>query len=264
MSNNFDLIIFDLDGTLIDSIEDIAVSYRQACNTFGYVEPPTSEVTLWVGQGHAVAIQNMYKFQKRQLEAGVELPALVNHPELVTVEQKFAFIYSQLEQFTALHSQLYKDISNTYTVVYPGVHKGLSLLKQQDVKLAVLTNKPKYLCGNVLAELGLAEYFDGVFADGDLQNNKPHPEGILKFMEQFKVSDPTLVLMVGDSKNDINAGKAANVITLGLSYGYNYGQPIAECNPDFVADNFSAVVALNKGITLNSSEYKQLVKDLEH
>lgn len=59
--NKYDLIVFDLDGTLLDTIEDIATSYRIACEEYGYPLPPTKEVTLWIGQGHDVAIENCYQ-----------------------------------------------------------------------------------------------------------------------------------------------------------------------------------------------------------
>lgn len=120
----------------------------------------------------------------------------------------------------------------------------------------------KTLATTVLADIKIAEFFDAVIGDGDLQNNKPDPEGILVLMQGFNLHDKSRVLMVGDSKNDINAGLAAGVEVLGLTYGYNYGEPIALSNPTYVADEFAMVVALNEGKPTSGPEFQELVKEL--
>lgn len=268
----FDLCIFDLDGTLLDSIEDIAHSYRLCCQEFGYPEPPTLEVTSWVGQGHEVAVNECYAWLLRTLkDQGVDAFPKFNK---FTAEEKaqakkyaegfFAvFVQPERDAFRDRHKVLYIEVGNTFMKVYPGVANSLAALKAQGVKLAVLTNKMRSLAPKVLKDAKLWDYFDAVYCDGDLENNKPHPEGILKHAANFGVALEK-TLMVGDSNNDIRAGLAAPCPTLGLTYGYNYGVPIANANPTYVSDHFGAVVLLAQGVTdLTTPEAKEAMLALE-
>lgn len=264
--NKFDLIVFDLDGTLLSSIEDIAHAYRLACRDFGFIEPPTLEVTRWVGQGHLVAVNNCFAWLKREL-----LSQYDNFPVLagvtVTADNQDEVYNTKIlalkDDFLALHKKLYISVGNTHSTLFPGVIPSLARLQQAGVKLAVLTNKMKALTPIVLEDLDIAKYFDQVYSDGDLQNNKPHPEGILRLMQEFNLTDKDRVLMVGDSENDINAGKAAGVKTLGLTYGYNYDIPISASRPSYICDHFCGCVALNEGIFFDSKAFTHLIATLE-
>ncbi|RIY31724.1 hypothetical protein CJP74_06535 [Psittacicella melopsittaci] len=266
-SYNYDLIVFDLDGTLLNTIEDIAHSYRLACKEFGFPEPPTLEVTNWVGQGHDAAVNECFAWLKRELLKDKNLfPVFAQQEQLLQLPTDDLYnehVLPLKEQFKTRHQQLYIEVGNLHARLFPGVDKALHRLKATGVKLAVLTNKMKALTPKVLTGIGLYDLFDGVFSDGDLQHNKPHPEGILRHMENFGVTDKQRVLMVGDSENDINAGLAAHVQVLGLTYGYNYGKPIALANPTYVSDHFSAVVALHEGIPLQGEDFQHLVAELE-
>ncbi|RIY37845.1 HAD-IA family hydrolase [Psittacicella gerlachiana] len=264
---NYDLIVFDLDGTLLNTIEDIAHSYRLACKEFGFPEPPTLEVTNWVGQGHDAAVIECFAWLKREiLQDKNKFPGLAQDPQLLSLPTDDLYnehVLPLKDKFKARHQQLYIEVGNLHAKLFPGVDKGLRYLKDTGVKLAVLTNKMKALTPKVLQDIGIYDLFDGVFSDGDLQHNKPHPEGILKHMENFGVTDKERVLMVGDSENDIKAGLAAQVQVLGLTYGYNYGKPIALSNPTYVSDHFTAVVALYLGVPLQGEEFTQLVEKFE-
>ncbi|MFC6275942.1 HAD-IA family hydrolase [Psittacicella hinzii] len=262
----YDLMVFDLDGTLLATIEDIAHTYRLACKDFGFPLPPTKEVTNWIGKGHEAAITECYAWLRRELlQDKANFPCLADKPELAQADVDT--IHEQLlktrPEFTKVHTGYYDLYGNTNISLFPGVRKSLERLKAQGVKLAVLTNKPKFLTPAALERVGIYELFDAVYADGDLQNNKPHPEGILRHMENFGVIDKQRVLMVGDSENDIKAGLAAQVQVLGLTYGYNYGKDIALSNPTYVSDHFAAVVALNEDLPLVGQEFTDLVIALE-
>ncbi|RIY32934.1 hypothetical protein CKF54_03800 [Psittacicella hinzii] len=264
---NYDLIVFDLDGTLLNTIEDIAHSYRLACKEFGFPEPPTLEVTNWVGQGHDAAVTECFAWLRREILKDKRLFArFAGKDELLSLPTEQLYDTEVLplkDEFKARHQQLYIEVGNTHAKLFPGVEKALHHLKATGVKLAVLTNKMKALTPKVLAGVGLLELFDGVFSEGDLAHNKPDPEGILKHMENFGLTDRSRVLMVGDSENDIKAGLAAKVDVLGLTYGYNYGKPIDLSNPTYVSDHFSAVVALHEGVPLQGQEFAQLVEKFE-
>lgn len=263
-NNKYDLVIFDLDGTLINSIEEIANSYRLACLEFGFPLPPTLEVTSWIGKGHAAAVAECFNWLERELQKDPKAFVCLEGKEFTTPSEVFGKEIKPLQpSFAQRHSVLYIEVGNSLSRLYPGVREVLIRLKVSGIKLAVLTNKMRALTPKVLKGMYIAEFFDGVFSDGDLQNNKPHPEGILKHMENFGVSDKRRVLMVGDSENDVNAGLAAGVDVLGLTYGYNYGKPIADSHPTYVSDHFSAVVALNESIALDSPQFKALVTELE-
>lgn len=265
-TNRFDLIVFDLDGTLSNTIGDIAQSYRNCCAEYGYPAPPDLEVTLWVGKGHEVAVNECYNWLRREFLANPQ-----SFPKYATQDNFGDDLTAYFDQnvqverdaFCKRHEELYLVVGHSRTKLYPGVRQALTRLKASGVKLCVLTNKMKKLTPKVLNFLQLEDYFEHVFSDGDLTNNKPHPEGILRLMEMFNVSDKQKVLMVGDSDNDVRAGLAAQVVTLGLTYGYNYGKCISLSNPTYYSDHFSAVVALNEGVALEDEAFEQLVATLE-
>lgn len=264
-TNHLDLAIFDLDGTLSNTIGDIAESYRLCCTEFGFPLPPDIEVTHWVGQGHIVAVQECFNWLKCELvKDSSQFRCLAGKELSSDLDAVFAqYIEVEHSKFLKRHTELYTTIDNKYTTIFPGVVASLTELKARGVKLAVLTNKMVALTPKVLKFLQIDHFFDKTFSDGELQNNKPHPEGIFKLMEHFGVTDKSRVLMVGDSNNDVNAGLAAGVQVLGLTYGYNYGIPIVQANPTYVSGHFCACVAINAGIPLEGTEFDALVSRLE-
>lgn len=215
------LLIFDFDGTLIDSVPDLADATNAMLTTLGKESYSLDSIRNWVGNGSRMLVE-------RALVGKIE----VIEGELTKAETDYA------EQ---VFFEAYKNINSSKTVAYPDVDKGLKKLQAADYKLALVTNKPIRFVPKILQSFGWQNLFSEVLGGDSLPVKKPDPAPLLHVCKALNVS-PEQAVMIGDSKNDILAGQNANMDTLGLSYGYNYGQDIRELNPTEVFDDFATLV----------------------
>lgn len=216
-----ELLIFDFDGTLIDSVPDLAQATNDMLTTLGKNPYPIDTIRNWVGNGSRMLVER----------------ALVGSVEVTE---------GQLTQDEADHAEkvffdAYAKISGKNTVAYPNVDEGLKKLKQAGFTLALVTNKPMQFVPKILESFGWSELFTEVLGGDSLPVKKPDPEPLRHVCRTLQIA-PEHAVMIGDSKNDILAGQNANIDTLGLSYGYNYGQDIRELNPTQAFDDFQSLV----------------------
>ena len=215
------LLIFDFDGTLIDSVPDLADATNAMLTTLGKETYPISTIRNWVGNGSRMLVE-------RALVGKIEvLEGELTKAEADHAEQVFFAIYN--------------NISGSKTVAYPDVDSGLKKLKSAGFTLALVTNKPIRFVPKILQSFGWQDLFSEVLGGDSLAQKKPDPTPLLHVCEALNVAS-TQAVMIGDSRNDILAGQNANMDTLGLSYGYNYGQDIRELNPTAAFDDFAALV----------------------
>lgn len=220
MGKSFDsiqYIAFDLDGTLVDSAPDLAEAVRATLEELGLESVTDDEVRGWIGNGAEIML-------KRALSKDV-----VIDPNLDEVLYEIA---------RTRFDDHYARNGNTKTSVYPKVKETLQALQQAGFKMGVVTNKPIAFVPAILKDLGLDTYFSDLIGGDSLATNKPAPEGLLSLKDKYQLAHDE-ILMVGDSKNDILAAQNANISSVGLTYGYNYGEPIADSNPSCVLDDFS-------------------------
>jgi len=220
----YKLICFDLDGTLVDSVPDLAAGVNSMLTQLS--RPDFSEDTVlgWVGNGVPILVQ-------RALSGSVDISSELTDAELNRGVELFLAHYSV---------NLFTD-----SKLYPNVIETLTALKLGGYKLAIITNKPIAQTKPVLALAGISDFFDIVLGGDSLAEKKPHPLPLQHCQQQFNLSSDE-VLMVGDSKNDIIAAKAANFDSFGLTYGYNYGIPISDSAPNFVADDIGDLLTVLK------------------
>ena len=207
------LVMFDLDGTLVDSVPDLAAAVDKTLILLGRPAAGVEQVRDWVGNGARVLV-------RRALAGGLR------HED---VDGLLA------EQALELFMQAYAE-SHVLTTVYPGVRESLDWLRGQGVELAVVTNKPERFVAPLLDEKGLGGYFRWIIGGDTLPQQKPDPAA-LRYVLQLARVEAGEALFVGDSRNDVLAAKAAGVPCVAVSYGYNHGRPIAEENPAWVLDN---------------------------
>jgi phosphoglycolate phosphatase len=207
------LIMFDLDGTLVDSAPDLAAAVNQALAEMGREAVTLDDVRLWVGNGARVLV-------RRALARGLAHEAVSE---------------ADTERALALFMTAYAD-GHALTVVYPGVHNTLKWLYKHKVPMAMITNKPERFVAPLLDELGLGRYFKWIIGGDTLAQQKPDPSALFFVMKMAGVR-PQQSLFVGDSRSDVQAAKAAGVPCVALSYGYNHGRPIAEESPALVIGN---------------------------
>ena len=208
------LVIFDLDGTLIDSAPDLAAAINRMYAKLSLPDMPIETIKSWVGNGSL-------KLVERALAAhGIEANKIDEAHEIFLGE--------------------YAACSTDATVAYDGVSLGIERLQAAGFQLAICTNKPARYLPEILAHFGWQTAFDVVLGGDALALKKPDPAPLLHICEQLGVA-PEAAIMVGDSKNDILAGQAAGMMTLALRYGYNYGEPIDQMRPDAAFDDFDAL-----------------------
>ncbi len=207
------LVMFDLDGTLLDSVPDLAAAVNVMLQQLGRAAVSLEQVSSWVGNGAMVLVQR----------------ALAGDIDYSDISEQ------QAQPALELFLQAYAS-EDSRSQLYPGVLPALQQLKTAGCRLAIITNKPVQFLPALLRQFALDKYFDWVVGGDSLPQKKPHPAGLLWVMQQAAVSAEQS-LFVGDSKNDIQAARAAGVPCIAMSYGYNHGRPIAEHKPDLVLDD---------------------------
>ena len=210
------LLIFDLDGTLIDSKLDLALSVNHMCTTMGRTALDHDRIFSLVGQGAPVLV-------RRALG------------EPVTDEE--------VQQGVQIFLQYYWEHMLDNTATYPGVAEALQALS--GYSLAVLTNKPVNFSRAILRGLGLASHFVEVYGGNSFAQKKPHPVGVFKLLEQTGTGLRES-MMVGDSDTDVLTGRNAGIWTCGVKYGF--GSPTLEAAPpDFLLENLMDLATLLNG-----------------
>ena len=207
------LFIFDLDGTLIDSLDDLTDATNHMLGLFHRKALTPPEVRMLVGQG------------ARNLVERAMPGALADE-----VEEGLAVFLAYNEAHIA-----------DRTRPYPRVEETLARLRDGGSAMAVVSNKNVALCRKILAILDIDTYFAEVLGADSLPFRKPSPEPVLRLLRDFGVSAGEAA-MVGDSINDIAAGKGAGVVTVGCTYGYGDITELAEA--DCRIDSFAELVAL--------------------
>jgi phosphoglycolate phosphatase len=214
-------ILFDLDGTLIDSAPDLALAVNHMLTSLGREVISTDIIRSWVGNGASVLVQ-------RGLSGQTEIDKDLD-PEL-------------LDKALTIFLDFYANNLCVDTVTYPHVRSSLKILKAKGYRLAIVTNKPYDFIQPILDGLELNGLFELLVGGDTLEKRKPDPLPLHYTCEKLGLTVEQCV-MVGDSKNDILAANAANMQSIGLSYGYNYGEDINEHNPDLSVDDFADIIA---------------------
>lgn len=197
-------IIFDLDGTLVDSARDLLDAMNTLLAEEGLRQIGLDEVKSMIGDG-------VPKLVERALIAtGGDL---TRHRELV-----LRFL------------DIYKDNAARHTEAYPGVRETLEILRRRGLLLGVVTNKPYAATVSILEALGLNGFFGAVIGGDTLPERKPHPAPILKALERLGVA-PEAALMVGDNYHDVQAARAAGTKAFAVTYGYSH-KPHGELGAD--------------------------------
>jgi phosphoglycolate phosphatase len=209
-----DLLIFDLDGTLIDSKEDLVNSVN-AMLAWKHREPlPHEVVASYIGNGAPMLVKRA-------------LPDLNEDDHLAALQ--FFLDY-------------YREHMLDATVLYPGVREALDRLHRERVPLAILTNKPVRFSVQLIAGLGLAGHFFQIYGGNSFEEKKPHPIGIERLLEESG-ADRSRTVMVGDSAVDILTARAASVKACGVSWGFQ-PETFATAPPDFIIDDLRVLAEM--------------------
>ena len=204
-------MVFDLDGTLIDSLGDIAAATNRLLAEQGRAELTRAQVETLVGEGVNVLVIGAWDL------TGPALP----EAEVTTAIDRFL--------------ELYLDQAALRTIVFAGVPETLRALRVQGWKLGICTNKPDQITDRVLADLQLDQLVD-VVVGGDFPRRKPDGEHILETLRRLD-ADPAKSVFVGDSKTDVAAARNAGIPVICVGFGYSHG-PVEQLGADCILADY--------------------------
>ena len=210
------VVLFDLDGTLVDSASDIAAAVNRLLAELGHAQVDAATVRSWIGDGARQLITSALRHAGDLQDIDAVMPRFMRH---------------------------YADCLLLDPQLYPGVVSTLQALRARDVRLAVCTNKPAQFVPPLLEALAIDCFFDAVLGAGDLPERKPHPRPLLHLAEGFGV-DIAQCLMVGDSAADAGAAIAAGAPLVLVGYGYRRDFDLHGCGALAVIDRFDQLLDL--------------------
>jgi phosphoglycolate phosphatase len=219
---NYDLIMFDLDGTLVETAPEIFDAVNDTLRHFALPEVTQQQVNDWIGHGTRELLIQALAFSGK-------VPVTT-----VRTSDSLAMSVSRFDQH-------YQQRCGTRSQLYPQVLETLTALRGQGVKLAVVTNKEGRYTDTVLNAHNLTPLLDAVVSGDSFPAKKPDPTGVQSCLNQFGVSHER-ALFVGDSSIDVATARNAGVRVWMLPYGYNMGQPIEACAPDRIIADCSALL----------------------
>jgi len=208
-------VLFDLDGTLIDSVPDLAYCVDEMMKQLGMPVRGEAAVRDWVGNG-------VQRLTERALIGAVE-----GMPDQELMDKAYPIFL-----------ELYTHNNAVRSCVYDGVVEGIEWMLKQGYRIACVTNKAEAFTIPLLKDKGLHDYFEFIVSGDTCAEKKPHPMPLLHAAKLMGV-EPENALMVGDSRSDVKAARAAGFHIFCMTYGYNHGEDIRDYNPDVILDSFA-------------------------
>lgn len=215
-------VLFDLDGTLLDTVADIALALNRTMLDHGLKPLADNDVRRMIGRGSPVLIERAIATQDADVDTATRAAML----------DRFFHHYGELEKSNEDRAQ-----------PYPGAVESLQALHGSGLRTAVVTNKQHRFAGSLLKRLGFAELIDIVVGGDTCVRRKPDPEPLLFACQSLRVSAAES-LMVGDSINDVQAARSAGIPVVCVSYGYNEGRDASTLECDSLLDSLAELPAL--------------------
>ncbi len=235
-------VLFDCDGVVIDSGNDIADAVNAAMEHFGYKTVPVEKLISFVGDGVRNLVVRALAWSKK----------LASPDELEISE-------TELSGFMAWYVNYYNEHAVVKTTLYPGFEDAIKALHENGIRMGIVTNKPTNILMSILNHFGIAEYFDAPVGSDDVKKLKPDPEGLVTALERINAKitsmglapvTPGETVMAGDSATDIMAGKAFGAFTCGIKHGIGNTEKMLSAGPDITAgiaaEACNAIILANK------------------
>jgi len=220
-------IVWDLDGTLVDSAPDLASALNTVLDMRGFFTLSINEVRAMIGNGVPKLVERGFN------AVGVRLDT------------------DQLDELVAIFAKQYAACATERTRPYPHIVETLEEIHAMNIPMGVCTNKPEAFTRQILEGLGLAEYFSSVVGGDSTSTRKPDPQPVLACLRGL-VSEPASSLMIGDSVHDVHAAHAAGVTIGVVPWGYR-SAPVEELGADFVLHDLSVL----PGLIRNAGQVRQ-------
>ena len=207
LTKDYKLYAFDLDGTLVDTRTDIALSMKAVMNDAGLMDATDDEIRAAIGGGAKKAVQRLTGFEG-----------------------------DKLDYYVGVFEKKYEELCSENTTVYEGGEELIKRLKNEGKLLAIITMKARVPTQRILKRHGLFELFGDVIAFDDVEKRKPDPESFFKLLDKhgLKSSD---ALMIGDTTTDINYAKNAGADACAVKFGYGQNEDLEGLNPEYVINS---------------------------
>lgn len=216
-----ELIIFDFDGTLINSIPDLTLAINTMLSHYNLSPLTILQVTPFIGNGAKPLVDRAMNHSMPNREVSKEL----------------------LGEAFDIYMSAYRDVTCKDTYMYPGVLDTLNYLNNEGYKMVICTNKPFYFIEPILDKLSIKKFFKSWIGEDSIAKKKPDAAPLLYLAKELNTSINKCI-MVGDSKNDILAAQNSHMQSIGVNYGYNYNENIANYKPTLVIDRFAELLEL--------------------
>lgn len=224
MKNQFPLIVeavmIDLDGTLLDTIPDLAVATNLMLEALGEAVLPLDTVRNFVGKG---------------------IPRLVERALARDIDGKASA--EAMARALPVFERFYTQVNGSHTTMYPGVREGLEQMRAAGFRLACVTNKAGAFTLPLLERMDLAQFFEQTVSGDTLSRKKPDPMQLLHVCSEFGIK-PARMLMIGDSANDVQAARAAGCPVFCVPYGYNEGHDVHSLEVDAIVGALTDCIPL--------------------
>ena len=214
------MLLFDLDGTLIDSVPDLAKALNATLRELNLPTYEEATIRTWIGNGAAMLLKR----------------GLLGEREIDREPEKELFARA-LEIFL----ERYAAVLNDATGLYPEVKETLQKLREWGYRMAIVTNKPSQFVAPILENLGIESFFEHVVGGEDLPRKKPDPLPLLHCCEVLGCR-PEKAVMIGDSSNDILAARAAGIPSIVVAYGYSADREVRDLGADAVVERFGEIL----------------------
>ena len=218
-------VLFDLDGTLVDSVPDLTAAVNEVLGQFGRPRLAQTEIRQYVGDGARLLLARALT---RRADADAATPE---------VDHAWPEFMRSYEAHLCVHSRLYLGVAET-----------LSHLHAAGVGMGVVTNKPARFIAPLLERLGIRDRFGALVGGDSLPQRKPDPAPVLAALSQLGLRHGAACVMVGDSINDVRAGRAAGCVVVGVGYGYNHRVDLAQAGAAAVVDRMTDLTACLEGL----------------
>jgi phosphoglycolate phosphatase len=211
-------VVFDLDGTLVDSAPDIHFSLNAVLNQRGLPSLGLRSVSLMIGGGPELLI-------RRALD------------ELGTIAEP-----GQIAELTVEFEYAYLEHGNVLTNLFPGALECLAMLEERGIPIGLCSNKPEHICHQVLADLDIQNFFVAIQGSGTGLPKKPHPDALLALLDRLGAK-PAEALYVGDSKTDVETARAGDVSVALVKHGYT-AEPATSLGSDWVVESLAEIPSI--------------------
>lgn len=210
---HFKLLIFDLDGTVIDSLKDIALAVNYVRTSYNLPKAKLSDIKSFIGDGAKVLLQKSISHLNE----------------------------NEVQKNILKYNNYYRKHLLDNTVLYPGMKKVIQFFHNKDK--VILSNKSEEFSKKIIDRLDASQYFQFVYGGDSYKKCKPDPEPIKNIMKQFKVGKKDTVI-IGDGVNDILAAKAAGIKSIAVGYGYSQKEILKKLNPDYFVDRAEDILKI--------------------